>query len=133
MAADCRSSIVRADSAKLLQLLVNYLSNAIKFSPLNGEIVVDSKQTDGSITIRVTDSGTGMDDQVKAKVFEKHFQANTAERSQGFGLGLAICRLIADSHEWQVGVQSEPGRCSTFWMKIPAGHRIPPLNQIRQD
>jgi signal transduction histidine kinase len=61
-----------------------------------------------------------MDAETKARVFEKFFQAQTEEKKQGFGLGLAICSLIVDSHYGQLGVESEPGKGSTFWFEIPA-------------
>jgi len=116
---ECCSQFIAADRTRLVQLLVNYLSNAIKFSPEGAEIGVSSAEHGQSVTISVTDRGTGMDEETRTKVFEKHFQADSAQKSKGFGLGLAICNFIADAHGWRLGVDSEVGRGSTFWIEIP--------------
>jgi signal transduction histidine kinase len=60
-----------------------------------------------------------MDEDTRSRVFEKFFQAQTAEKKQGFGLGLAICTLIVESHHGKLGVDSAPGKGSAFWFEIP--------------
>ena len=116
----CTDKFIKADRARIAQVLINFLSNAIKFSPQNTTITLSNLESNNVQRICVTDQGPGMDAETKARVFEKFFQAQTEEKKQGFGLGLAICSLIVDSHYGQLGVESEPGKGSTFWFEIPA-------------
>lgn len=116
----CQDKTIRADRPRIAQVLINYLSNAIKFSPENTTITVSNQSSGEAQKICVSDQGSGMDEETRSRVFEKFFQAQTAEKRQGFGLGLAICSLIVESHHGRLGVDSEPGNGSTFWFEIPA-------------
>lgn len=120
IANDCLPQIIKADKSRIIQLLVNYISNAIKFSSEGSTIIVASSQNDAGTKICVTDNGPGMEADTCARVFQRYFQADTREKQQGFGLGLAICKLIADSHGGKVGVESQVGKGSTFWLEIPS-------------
>jgi signal transduction histidine kinase len=71
----------------------------------------------------VIDQGPGMDEETRRSVFEKFFQAQTAQKEQGFGLGLAICKLIVESHGGQIGVDSTPGVGTTFWFEVPVASK----------
>ena len=108
-----------ADRSRVLQVLLNYLSNAIKFSPPHTKIEVLTKQDAETFRIGVRDQGPGIDVETQKQLFEKFFQANSPEKVRGFGLGLAICKLIAESHGGTVSVDSEPGHGSTFWLNLP--------------
>lgn len=108
-----------ADKDRLIQVLVNLLSNALKFSANETKITISSELENGAIKVMVTDQGPGMDKETRERVFEKYFQAETAAKKEGFGLGLAICNLIVQSHKGKLGVESEPGKGSTFWFSIP--------------
>jgi signal transduction histidine kinase len=108
-----------ADKDRLIQVLVNLLSNALKFSANDTKITISSELENGAIKVLVTDQGPGMDKETRERVFEKYFQAETAAKKEGFGLGLAICNLIVQSHKGNLGVESEPGKGSTFWFSIP--------------
>lgn len=125
---NCQPQLVHVDKARILQVLVNYLSNAIKFSPDKGEIVVFSGRDGafdedgvqgGAVTVSVLDQGPGLSAEDQAKLFDKYFQANDGQRSKGFGLGLAICKLIVESHGGKVGVDSHVGHGSRFWFSLP--------------
>jgi signal transduction histidine kinase len=61
-----------------------------------------------------------MDEDTCKRVFDKFFQSDSNEKKQGFGLGLAICKMIVESHAGTIGVNSEPGTGSTFWFKLKA-------------
>ena len=114
----CGDILGRADKVKLEQVLINYLANAIRFSRANQCVEVTSKTSPGMIRISVVDSGPGMDAKTRERVFDRFYQAEPSSH-QGFGLGLAICRLIAESHGGRAGVESKEGEGSTFWIEIP--------------
>ncbi|HZS08251.1 MAG TPA: PAS domain S-box protein [Blastocatellia bacterium] len=113
---------VLADGDRLVQVLVNLLSNAIKFSPGGSEVTVSGVEQDGWVEVRVEDEGRGVPAEFRDKIFERFRQVDASDDRQkgGTGLGLAICRNIVEQHEGRIGVESEEGRGSTFWFRIPA-------------
>ena len=113
------------DPLRITQILMNYLSNALKFTQL-GEILLEvapDTGADGAGMIRftVTDSGLGMSPDQIARLFQTFSQAeeSTARLYGGTGLGLAICRQLADLMQGEVGVDSAPGQGSRFWVRLP--------------
>ncbi|MBD1204143.1 MAG: response regulator [Rhodobacteraceae bacterium] len=113
------------DPLRITQILMNYLSNALKFTG-TGEILLDvapDTGADGAGMIRftVTDSGLGMSPDQIARLFQTFSQAeeSTARLYGGTGLGLAICRQLADLMQGEVGVDSTPGQGSRFWVRLP--------------
>ena len=124
------------DAGKLQQILYNFLSNAVKFSPEDGVVIVgaDPVLRDGSEAIRisVTDHGPGIPADMQDTIFEKFRQvdATHTRRAGGTGLGLAICRELADLLGCSVGLVSAPGRGSTFWVEVPLVHRPKQLKPL---
>jgi signal transduction histidine kinase len=114
-----RDELINADRGRIVQVLINYLANAIKFSPENTHIVLSCQVLANAIRLSVKDEGPGLDQDTRATVFERFCQASPLHSAEGYGLGLAICKLIAEAHGGQVGVESEPGTGSTFWLKLP--------------
>jgi len=119
------------DAFRIRQILVNFLSNAIKFTTQGSVTVtvdlaptVNSKAT---LSIRVTDTGIGMDAEAKARLFDRFTQAeqSTSRRFGGTGLGLAICKQLTDLMGGSIGVDSAPGQGSTFWVELPLAIAIP--------
>jgi signal transduction histidine kinase len=113
------------DSLRLRQILLNLLSNACKFTK-EGEVKLQAcRMTDGRdmIELSVSDTGIGMTPEQQAKLFEEFTQADasTAQRFGGTGLGLAIARKLARMMGGDVTVTSEPGRGSTFTVRLPGG------------
>ncbi len=108
------------DRERILQVLVNYLSNAIKFSPKGGTVEVSTAHVGNKLKVSVTDHGSGIRKEDAAKLFQKFFQAQDGKAAGGTGLGLAISKLIITSHGGEVGVNSEVGKGSTFWFSISA-------------
>ena len=96
------------------------MSNANKFTE-RGTITVDARQEDGSITISVVDTGIGMTPEQMGKLFQEFSQASsaTASRYGGTGLGLAISRRFCQMMGGDITVESEPGRGSTFTIRLP--------------
>jgi signal transduction histidine kinase len=113
---------VHADRGRLLQLLDNLVSNALKFTPEGGEVQVRLQQRDGNIRLEVSDSGMGISAADQRRLFERFFRAGNAVEQQvpGTGLGLYICRAIAEAHHGTISVRSELGHGSSFRLELPA-------------
>src|SRR5690554_6787582 len=112
--------IYHGDEMRLEQVVVNYLTNAIKYSPDKPEIIVESIIEKDTMEIRVTDSGIGISKELQDQLFEKFFRVEeTSNRFQGLGIGLYICREIILRHDGTCGVTSQLGEGSTFFFKLP--------------
>ncbi len=98
---------------------VNLLGNAIKFSPEGGVLGVTLTQTEGQAVVSVRDTGPGMDEATRHRVFEKFYQGDTAHAAEGNGLGLSLVKRIVDLCQGTVEVDSTPGQGSTFTVKLP--------------
>jgi signal transduction histidine kinase len=110
---------LHADRRRLLQVLMNLLANAVKFTPRGGTITVSARPMGGSVELRVVDTGVGIPEQARSSLFQR-YQRIEGNRA-GTGLGLMIVREIVEAHGGEVGVTSEVGAGSTFWVRMPAG------------
>jgi signal transduction histidine kinase len=112
---------VYADDAKIGQVMANYVSNAIKFSPSQSEVTVRTEATDGQVRVEVTDTGPGLTDEDLLKVFGKYerLSAKPTGGEKSSGLGLAICKGIVELHGGSVGVRRNPEQGVTFWLRLP--------------
>ncbi len=108
-----------ADGERLIQVIVNFLSNAIKYSPVNGEIKVEASVDGTEVEVRIIDQGPGIDLDSQAAIFERFKQLEGSIATNSSGLGLAICKSLIELHGGTVGVRSMPGLGSTFWFRIP--------------
>jgi signal transduction histidine kinase/DNA-binding NarL/FixJ family response regulator len=113
--------IVQADRAKLRQVLVNLVGNAIKFSEAEQPVTVTAETKDGYIRISVTDVGPGIASDEIPRLFGKFYRAEKplTRATGGAGLGLYISRRIVEAHSGTMGVDSKLGRGSTFYFQIP--------------
>jgi len=115
---------VNADSARLRQVLLNLLGNAIKFTKQGGVTVSVSYQADtgGVLRIEIADTGVGLDQKQAGKLFHRFSQADNSISRQhgGTGLGLAICKSLAELMGGEIGLHSEKDQGSTFWFTIAA-------------
>jgi signal transduction histidine kinase len=109
------------EPAKLAQLLDNLVSNAIKFTPRNGHVTVRLTDQGDMIRIEVSDTGIGIPDADRERLFERFFRAQSAlERQiQGTGLGLYISKAIVDAHDGRIGVETGAGEGTTFVVELP--------------
>jgi signal transduction histidine kinase len=111
---------VHADERKVKQVLLNLLSNALKFTPEGGRIDVRAARRDGMVEIAVTDTGIGIAPEDHEAVFEEFRQVGTASRSvEGTGLGLALSRKFVALHGGRIWVESAVGRGATFTFTLP--------------
>ncbi|UCE99039.1 MAG: HAMP domain-containing histidine kinase [Planctomycetota bacterium] len=110
------------DVGKVQQILYNFLSNAVKFTPKGGRIEIRANMLDDQrVRIAVSDSGCGISEVNKEKIFEKFRQADGSitRESTGSGLGLAISKELAAMLAGSIGMESEPDKGATFWLDIP--------------
>lgn len=112
---------IDADPHRLDQILMNLLSNALKFTPDGGKIVVEVATVDDQTEIAVTDSGVGIPSEELPLLFQNFSQTASGKSAatQGSGLGLLICRHLVEAHGGRIWVESEPGRGSRFAFRLP--------------
>lgn len=116
--------VVRADPNRLQQILINLLNNAIKFTPRGGTITLTGKQSNEKVVLAVSDTGCGISPDQFQRVFEPFVQLRSSIESNdkpGVGLGLAICRDLANAMGGQMDVQSTLGKGSVFSVVLPLG------------
>ena len=108
----------------LREAAVNYVTNAVKYTPPGGHIVVRARSVPPMVRIEVEDDGVGISDEDQRRLFGefvrlRHKDSSVA-KAKGSGLGLTIVRHVAEAHGGRIGVVSEPGRGSTFFLELPA-------------
>jgi two-component system, NtrC family, sensor kinase len=119
-AVDERVGIMRGDERKVKQVLLNLLSNALKFTPDGGQVDVRARMHNGETEISVTDTGVGIAPEDQKTVFDEFRQVGTAsKRVEGTGLGLAISRKFIELHGGRIWVKSQVGQGSTFTFTLP--------------
>lgn len=129
-----------ADEEKLETVLFNLLSNAFKFTPKGGEIILTIKETppsdqypQGAAEIKVRDSGIGISPEDKEKIFEPFFQAREARQMElGTGIGLTLAREYVRLHHGEIKVESQKGRGTTFTILLPMGNAHFPVDSIEE-
>jgi len=111
---------IHGDEARLGQVIVNLVHNAVKFSPDGGEVSVIVGHSSDAVEVAVVDHGIGIAAADRDRVFERFYKADRARvRGGGTGLGLSIARNIVEGHGGRIRVESEEGRGSTFTFTIP--------------
>ena len=106
------------DANLMRQLLTILLDNAAKFTQEGGKIEIALSQEEGQTCISVSDNGIGMSQAVQERVFERFYKGDSSHNEKGFGLGLSIARLIAESQNATLSVESEEGKGSTFTVTL---------------
>ena len=111
---------VLADELRIEQVIVNFISNAVKYAPEAEEIHIYSEIRNKELYFSVKDFGIGMSEEHQKKIFDKFYRVEeTSERFQGFGIGLYICHEIIKRHGGNIGVKSNPGAGSEFFFTLP--------------
>jgi PAS domain S-box-containing protein len=106
------------DIHKTTAVLVNLLTNAVRYSPENGSIEIAVEQQNGSVNFSVTDSGPGISEEEQRKLFQPYRRA-AGDKTKGTGLGLAISKEFVEAHGGRIWVKSQPGAGSTFGFSLP--------------
>ena len=117
---------IEADQNMLATILRNLISNAIKFTPKEGKVVLDAKIVNGEnqdkiIEVSVQDSGVGISPKIKSKLFSisEGISTKGTEKEEGTGLGLILCKEFVEKHGGEIYVESDPGKGSTFIFTLP--------------
>ncbi len=112
-----------ADQRRIRQLLMNLLTNAIKYTPAGGNVEIDAAATNGTVALKVRDTGMGIAPGDLPHIFDRFWRADEARSRTGArpgsGLGLAICKWIAEAHGGTIVARSRPGRGTTFSVTLP--------------
>jgi signal transduction histidine kinase len=111
---------VIADQSRLSQVVMNLLGNAIKHSPDGGTVTVLTESDPDTVKLSVKDQGRGIARGEQDRIFQKFVQSKDAKQKEGFGLGLAICKMIIDAHQGTMGLNSELGKGAEFWFTLPS-------------
>jgi signal transduction histidine kinase len=114
--------VVTADLRKCKQILINLLSNALKYTPEGGQVEIRAARgVDSQARIEVSDTGIGIEADELDKIFSEFYQADSVRDGKlgGTGIGLALTRRLVELHGGEIGVESEPGKGSTFWFTLP--------------
>ncbi|WP_350433261.1 PAS domain-containing protein [Shewanella sp. H8] len=119
-------SLLYIDEHRLLQILTNFLSNAVKFSPKAGNVTLSATQIYDEIEIAVQDQGSGIPEDFKGKIFERFSQADasSSKAKGGTGLGLALCKELVEAMNGSIGYRSETGSGSRFYIRLPISTEV---------
>lgn len=112
---------ITVDPARIEQVLLNLVHNAIKFTPSGGTITVSARETPDAVRISVSDTGTGVHPDDLPRLFERFYKTDKSRRSEGTGLGLAIAKHIVLAHGGTIWAESEVEKGSTFTFELPRG------------
>jgi two-component system clock-associated histidine kinase SasA len=111
---------VYADPELIRQVIVNLLENAIKYTPKNGQIAVYIlHKTTQKIQVNIKDNGPGIPEEKRERIFDGHFRLERDETVDGYGIGLALCRKVINSHYGQIWVDSKLHQGSCFHFTLP--------------
>jgi two-component system, NtrC family, sensor histidine kinase KinB len=113
---------VLADHERIGHVFSNLIGNAVRHTPKEGSVKLSAYVSNSAVRFTVTDTGTGIPKEYQERIFEKFFRVPQTE-PRGTGLGLYIAREIVRGHGGDIGVESEPGKGSTFWFTLPTAVR----------
>jgi signal transduction histidine kinase len=121
---------VSADSTRLRQLLANLVDNAIKYTPPGGKMTISARREGPVVRIDVTDTGIGIAAHDLPHVWERLYRGDQSRAERGLGLGLSLVRAIVLAHRGTVDVAAEPGRGSTFTVRLPADRQAATITHV---
>lgn len=113
--------MARMDSALIVQVLINLVNNAVKYTPENGRIIIGAKPEDSMVILWVEDDGQGIPEGDEYKVFEMFYTGvkRSPDSRRGIGLGLALCRSIVQAHGGEINVKNIRPHGARFWFTLP--------------
>ncbi|MBV9279892.1 MAG: PAS domain-containing protein [Chloroflexi bacterium] len=120
------STRIRADERRMEQVLLNLLTNAVRFSPDGGTVTTRLDQEEDLVRLSVTDQGYGIAPDAQERIFERFYRAGQVPEATGMGIGLYITKGIVEQHGGWIAVDSAPGRGSTFTVHLPRAVAVQP-------
>jgi two-component system phosphate regulon sensor histidine kinase PhoR len=123
---------VLADRARIEQVMLNLIHNAIKFTPAGGTITISGDNLGSHVRVQVIDTGQGIPEAELPRIFERFYKSDRSRRTEGTGLGLAISKHIIQAHSGQIWVSSRHGEGSTFSFSLPVALRSFDTPDVRQ-
>jgi heavy metal sensor kinase len=120
-----KDTLMTVDPMRMRQVLGNLLDNAIKYTPDGGTVCISADETGQRLAVRVKDSGIGIPSAQVSKIWDRLYRGDQSRSQKGLGLGLSLVKAIVKAHSGEVGVESEPGKGSTFSIFLPKTE--PPL------
>ena len=111
--------IIRSDRSRLQRVLANLLDNAIKYTPANGTITLSALRMDQRVAIAVQDTGIGIKETDRARIFDRFYRSDVSRSRPGNGLGLSLSEALARALGGEITVESEPGKGSVFTVWLP--------------
>ena len=114
---------VKIDARLIMQVIINIVDNAIKYTPPGSEIWIHTRQKENLVEIQIADNGPGIPDEVKAHVFEMFYSGanKVADSRRSLGLGLSLCKSIINAHEGEITVSDNQPHGTIFTITLPAG------------
>lgn len=119
LSVDCEELEFYGNSDMIASIFTNLLGNAIKFTPKNGEIELKLKKDGTNAVFTITDTGIGMTEETKARIFDRFYQGDTSHSTKGSGLGLAIVKQLVDLLKGEITVDSKLDEGTTFTVTLP--------------
>ena len=115
-----------ADEERIVQVLINLITNAIKYSPKDSTVTVNAGLEGARIVFRIRDRGVGVPKHLQTAIFERYRQLDQPKdtKKRGVGLGLAICKTLVEKHKGTIWVESDEGKGSTFCVAIPLADNV---------
>ena len=115
--------LAKADPRLIIQVITNIVGNAVKYTPDGTDILIHAQKQGGEVCISVADSGNGIPDEMKERVFEMFYSGNknTTDSKRSLGLGLALCKTIVEAHSGKIWVEDNIPKGSVFKFTLPVG------------
>jgi len=109
------STKIKVDPGQIQQVLVNVITNAVQAMPEGGKLTISTREKEGFLELDITDTGSGIADEIKGKIFDPLFTT----RAKGIGLGLAVSKSIIERHSGKIEAKSKAGKGITFTIRLP--------------
>ncbi|HEY9676909.1 MAG TPA: hybrid sensor histidine kinase/response regulator [Drouetiella sp.] len=120
--------VLWADPLAMRKVLLNLLNNAVKFTPIGGEVSISLRHSSGNSIMRVSDNGAGVEPELVDILFDRSFQRGVRYQADGFGLGLDLCKKFVEAQNGQIACSSKPSQGTTFEITLP---QMPVADKMR--